>query len=282
MSNQLCKPDVFIVGFQKCGSSTLFDYLTKHPLIQGSKPKETFFLTDEFYDHYSSDLNFSVEGASWEHFFRSRAEQEKLLEASVCHFYQETALNYLKSVNTEAKVIFILRDPIDRFISIYKYLYGKTGWIPPEDSLDLFYEKVKAGIYHPDLLKYAIEHGHYSKFLDHWITELGTERILVLGFNDLIHRIENLGHQVFQFLDLEPLPVHTGNLHKNQSTSYRFPYLHRVLVGFFGGSWISIPLMHRIYNRFFTKKINPSLSEQYRKELKQIYNEQYRRYANLF
>ena len=44
---RLINANIFILGFQKCGSSTLFDVLANHSEISGTEPKETFFLTDK-------------------------------------------------------------------------------------------------------------------------------------------------------------------------------------------------------------------------------------------
>ena len=36
------RPNLLLAGFQKCGSSSLFHMLNKHPEITGSMPKESF------------------------------------------------------------------------------------------------------------------------------------------------------------------------------------------------------------------------------------------------
>ena len=41
-------PDFIIIGAQKCGTSTLFDHLRKHPDIRLPKMKELNFFTENF------------------------------------------------------------------------------------------------------------------------------------------------------------------------------------------------------------------------------------------
>ena len=115
------RPNLYIVGFQKCGSSSLFDYLASHPNIVGSHSKETFALVDPQSEHYRPQENVQDPGFSFDRYYDSAAQTaDYRLEGSVVNFYQKQAQQFI-AASPDSKVVFILRDPIDRLKSNYRY-----------------------------------------------------------------------------------------------------------------------------------------------------------------
>lgn len=272
------KPNLFILGFQKCGSSTLSDILTTHSEISGTKPKEMYFFADKGYDHYDYKHNIDNPSAKWDKFLRS--ENKIMIEASVCNFYQKNALDYIKKAEN-TKVIFIVRDPIARFISVYKYLYGKIGGITPKTSIDDFFERLNNHSYERHILKYAIEHGKYHKYINLWKKEIGKERIHIIGMKHLIKDSNKTILDIHEFLGVGYEEIYSIS-HKNKSKSFAFPILHQYLVKVFGGSVFSNRLTKSLYSKFFLKTINPAISSELYNKLMIVYKDEYDHYAKYF
>lgn len=275
----MTEPNLYIVGFQKCASSTLFDVLTKHSKISGTTPKETFFLVDEDFNRFNFNKHVSNDNCSWNTFILHK--NKIILESSVCNFYQKTALEYIGNKN-DAKVIFILRDPVERFISVYKYLYGKIDGIPANISIDEFYNKVNKGDFERPMLKYVIEHGKYRTYIDSWVKELGENNIHIVGMKNLVNNTQKTLSNVYRFLSIsdegfENIP------HINKSKSFTFPILHKKLVNIFRETLFSNKLTISVYNKLFMwPAIKPILNDEIKYKLKNIYEDEYKSYSHLF
>jgi hypothetical protein len=102
------RPDFFIVGAPKCGTSSLADYLGGHPDIFMARKEMHFF---------GSDLRFAG------HFYR-RAEREYLAEggeASVWYLFSEQAAAEIHAFNPSARIIIMLREPAEMMYSLFHY-----------------------------------------------------------------------------------------------------------------------------------------------------------------
>ena len=108
-------PNLIIIGAQKCGTTSLHYYLNLHPQILMSREKElNFFITER---------NWS-KGVDW---YRSQFVEK-------AEIYGESSPNYtdyirfggvperMYSVVPDARLIYILRDPIERIVSHYVHL----------------------------------------------------------------------------------------------------------------------------------------------------------------
>lgn len=273
-------PNLFLLGFQKCGSSSLFDFLVQHPDIVGSSKKETFALTDPTFDFYDPENSVENDAFRWDKYFTSDARYR--LEGSVCNFYQNTAKRYIESL-PEAKAIFVVRDPIERFISSYNY-YGSSGiFLKPgtsiEDYLKLV-EKVEGSI---EGIKYALEHGAYVRFIKEWQERLGLPNVLVLSMKEVIKSPETIASKISEFLNIEVRFFPEQMSFKNESRVVKNKRLHLLIRNFFKGKGLGKTKLAKFYmsiNR--TKPPKISLSETSMNKLKAYYEEEYKELNKLF
>ena len=105
---------ILIIGAMKCGTTQVFHTLAAHPEVNASAMKEPNF----FVDHASGNWS---RGADW---YRSlfREVSGLRMEASTAYtkdyLDSKTALR-IRSLCPEAKLIYLIRDPVDRAISHY-------------------------------------------------------------------------------------------------------------------------------------------------------------------
>ncbi len=111
-------PNLVVIGAQKCGTSALHYYLGQHPEISMSSPKE---------------LNFFIKKRNWErgldwyesHF---RADRKVLGEASPNYTNYprfKGVAHRMHTVLPDARLIYLVRDPIDRIVSAYLHNRNK-------------------------------------------------------------------------------------------------------------------------------------------------------------
>src|SRR2546429_216975 len=107
-------PTFFIVGAPRCGTSSLASYLDAHPRIFMSKPKEPH--------HFGRDLEIRVRPyASRESYLRlfEGVDADHAGDASVLYLYSSTAPDEILALNPDARIIIMLRDPLEMIPSLH-------------------------------------------------------------------------------------------------------------------------------------------------------------------
>ena len=116
-------PEAILGGAPKCGTSSLFRWLVDHPQVQGSVPKETFFLMDRDHPLFRAESNVhdhTLEG--YARFFPDESAAPRVrLDGTTHYLYQHTAARVLASLPRPPVVLFLLRNPSERVYSSYQY-----------------------------------------------------------------------------------------------------------------------------------------------------------------
>lgn len=107
------KPNFFIVGAPKCGTTAMSEYLRSHPGVFMSERKEPHF--------FSSDLGLNRRSLDQylKLFMKASPQQTVVAEASTTYIYSAVALQQLKEFNPDAKLMVMLRRPSDLAYAIH-------------------------------------------------------------------------------------------------------------------------------------------------------------------
>lgn len=118
-SSGSARPDFFIIGAPRCGTTALSTYLAEHPRIGFSQPKETqFFCTDlPGIGFMTTDPDEYVELC-----FGHCAGKDYLAigEGSVWNLFSQAAVANILQFNRKARFIIMVRNPIDLCLAIYE------------------------------------------------------------------------------------------------------------------------------------------------------------------
>ena len=120
-----------IGGTEKAGTTSVFDYLSAHPQVCASQKKETDF----FRHHYTGDplIDARRYAGYFEHCGRHAAIR---MEASPGYLGEAaTVAPRMRVLVPEVKLLFLLRDPVDRFYSSYQFHRGRLN-LPRNLSFD--------------------------------------------------------------------------------------------------------------------------------------------------
>ncbi len=130
-------PSVIIVGAHAAGTTSLYTYLGQHSMIHRAKRRELHYFSmrpDRPLDWYRSFFPLKPALALGE---RVHGHRPMTMECSPTYMYRIPAMQQLVRVLPEAKIIAVLRHPIDRARSGYSKA-ARDGWEdrPFEQSMD--------------------------------------------------------------------------------------------------------------------------------------------------
>jgi len=180
------KPDFFIVGAPKSGTTAMNDYLAQHPQIFIPDIKEVHF--------FGRDLHFTKgalrDEAKYLALFEGARPEQRAGEASVWYLYSRTAAEEIRDFNPEAQIIVMLRDPVDMLYSQHsQFLFNGNEDIEDfREALDAEPDR-KAGRRIPksahlvDGLFYR-ETVRYAEQLERYFRTFGREKVHVILFDD--------------------------------------------------------------------------------------------------
>jgi hypothetical protein len=114
----------FIIGgTEKSATTSVFMYLCDHPQVCGSSRKETNYFSE------AAESGVMPDRADYAGYFsRCRASVPVLVEASPCYLADAASVvPGMRSLIPDVKLLFILRDPVDRLYSLYNFHVGKLN-----------------------------------------------------------------------------------------------------------------------------------------------------------
>lgn len=109
---------IFIIGAQRCGTTFITDYLSMHSSIQVIKPlkPEPKFFSDKSNHQFNKDAYFNK-------FFIKNPNTNFCIEKSTNYIENINALKQIKKLFPDGKILILLRNPIYRAYSNYKFSY---------------------------------------------------------------------------------------------------------------------------------------------------------------
>lgn len=131
-------PDFLIIGSAKCGTTSLYNTLLRHDDIIGPVDKELQFFSSKKFD---SGIEY------YKSLFPEKQSHQLLCEASPQYHSDKQALRRIKDTfGNNIKMIFILRNPVDRFISQYYHFRAKNIIMNNESLFEKMVADSKTGL----------------------------------------------------------------------------------------------------------------------------------------
>jgi Sulfotransferase family len=178
-------PNLVIVGGLKCGTTSLHHYLNLHPEIGMSRPKELNF--------FVSELNWEL-GTDWyaNHF----SARDRVRGESSPHYTNEprfsgVAERMSRTLGPDAKVVYMVRHPVDRMLSHYLHNVG-GGY--EQRGLDAALSDPESAYVHRSL---------YAMQLEPYLERFGDERVEVVTREELRDEREGTMRRLFAFLGVD-------------------------------------------------------------------------------
>jgi tetratricopeptide (TPR) repeat protein len=199
-------PDFIIIGSPRCGTTSLYKYLTSHPQILAAAHKEICF----FSEHFNKRM------AWYQAHFPPPIDSDNFLtgEATPTYLTHPLAAERLHDCLPKIKLIVILRDPVDRAFSHYQMLVRRgTERRSFERAIDAELQLL-AGATGTDLADrkrwqdcHYIYKSLYACSLKKWLKLFPKEHFLLLQSEEFYANPAATLKQVFDFLDLPDFPL---------------------------------------------------------------------------
>ena len=205
-------PDFLIVGAAKSGTSSLHSYLSKHPdIYMPEKRKELYFWhvatnsNRSIIDH-AGEGNIPTRLNEYLEYFEDTRKDQITGEACPSYLYfREHVLQNLKKHHAnwkDVKIIIILREPVSRIISQYRFVCKKR--LDPEflsfsDSLRAEGDRVKQNELLPDL--FYTEVSKYSDQVEFYLKNFNNVHVCL--YDDLKENPRKLLENLCDFLEVD-------------------------------------------------------------------------------
>jgi len=224
-------PDFFLVGAQRCGTTTLSWCLKRHPQICFSKPKEPHF--------FARVPAHVIESGQWRDryarfFLHYREAHRSVGEGSPTYIGAPEAIETILRINPRAKLIAMVRNPVEMIRSLHLRLLFileedvpelATAWRLQETRARG--ERIPRRCSDPRLLRYR-ELGALGSQIERLYRLAGRDQSLVLLFDDLVREPRKVYEQVLGFIGVDD-DGRTEFPRRRPSQRYRSRTLQRML-----------------------------------------------------
>ena len=237
-------PDFLVVGAQKSGTTSLFVLLSKHPQLFLPSRKELQF--------FSSPMLFP-KGLKWyaEEYFDACPEGKLAGEVSPQYMYSTEIARRVHDGVPNAKIIAILREPIDRAWSQYLMSQRREQETREPDIAfaaallidETDHEATESARY--------LQFSDYEKVLSEYLRLYGRDQILILFQEDLDKQPEAVMYQICTFLNIKDVILESIDVRAHQSGKVRFRFLARLIKG--------DSILRSVLRAFVPRKLRPTI-----------------------
>jgi hypothetical protein len=224
------RPDFFIAGAAKCGTTALFRYLTAHPAVFMPESKEPNYFCSDLprYGHVATLTDYEA-------LFSPAPPHALTGEASVLYLYSKIAITRVMAHNADAKFIVMLRNPIEaaRSMHAFQWSYELEDVADFEQAWRLQKARLQGQNLpprwpYPDHLQYGALYS-YAPQVRRLLAQAPRTQCLFVVFEEFFADPSRQFARVLEFLGLPPAPVATAFPVVNQTIGVRSASLDRLV-----------------------------------------------------
>jgi Sulfotransferase family len=206
-------PQFLVIGAARSGTTALFQYLAEHPGLFLTEPKEPHYFalagtTPAFTgpgDRQTINRLAVTDTDAYLGLYRGARPDQLRGEASVSTMYYPEALPRVREMAPDARLVCLLRDPVDRALSAYGFMRTR-GWEPCatfEEALADEPRRIAEGWHH---IWHYTAMSRYGEQLRHALEVFPREQLLVLRHEDLSADPDAVLARVYAHLGVPPVP----------------------------------------------------------------------------
>jgi len=276
------KPNLFITGFPKAGTTSLYYYMDKHKEIYCNPfIKEPRFFSSDYLGREDRRFSRNIVRSEEKYLalFRYSGNQKYIVDGSVYYSYFQGIAPRIKEFSPKAKIIMCIRNPVDRFRSHCMMERRDTN---RNDSFSDFFRnpELKSRI---SLLKSGI----YGQSIEEYYNTFGRKNVYVAVFDDLITDSTKYYSGICDFLGInyesaENIKINESGIQKNRFVINIIRLLKGIIPGFITRR-IRFRTKVRLNSFFYKTPLieNDPIPEELRNDLMEYYKEDIKRTGNL-
>jgi len=227
------KPNFFIVGAPKCGTTSLHEYLQRHPDVFMPFFKEPHFFGSDL--EGSRFRQFRAKPDRYLKLFRDARGEKRIGESSPWYLASQRAAEEIYSYDPAAKIIIMLRNPIDMMYSMWsQFRYSGNEQIGSFETALAAEADRRAGrrirrAAHCITGLYYREMARFAEQVPRYFDRFGSENVLVIIFDDFRSDTPATFRAVLDFLELDPYHRMTFDI-RNPNKEVRLEWLQKLIV----------------------------------------------------
>jgi len=206
MIAKMKRPNFFVAGAPRCGTTALYTYLRQHPYIFLPAIKELHYFASDFSD--IQKIAFKTDDDYLKIFAEANEQHLAVGEISPLYLYSEVALKRIKAFSPLAKIILVLRNPVDFVQSIHQLNLGLLREDEPDlakawelQDLRRRGQMLPSSCREPRLVLYG-ELGSFGKYVERLLEMFDRKQVLILFFDDLVADPKKVYETLLAFLDV--------------------------------------------------------------------------------
>ncbi len=231
-SSKFMMPNFFIVGAARSGTTSLDRYLSQHPEIYITPRKETHFFAQDFLppcfqgpgDERLNRLLIRDED-QYAQLFSGVTGAKAIGESSAFYLCFPGTAERIAQAVPDAKIIILLREPVDRAYSAYTFLVGREP-LGFAEGLSREEERKQKGF---EPMWWYKELGLYYRQVKYYLEVFGTQRVKVLLYDELFANPGQTLRDVFTFLGVKEDVVIDTSVRYNVAGAPKSPRLYTLL-----------------------------------------------------
>jgi hypothetical protein len=225
-------PNFFIVGAARSGTTSLDRYLSQHPEIYITPKKETHFFAHDLFppcfkgpgDERLNRLLIQDED-QYAQLFAGVTGTKAIGESSAFYLCFPGTAERIAQAVPDAKIIMILREPVERAYSAYTFLVGRET-LGFAEGLSREEERKQKGF---EPMWWYKELGLYYRQVKHYLEVFGTQRVKVLLYDELFANPQQALRDIFAFLGVKEDVVIDTSVRYNVAGNPKSPRLYTLL-----------------------------------------------------
>ncbi len=234
-------PNLFIVGAPKCGTSSLHYWLSQHPEIFMSKPKEPrFFCTDQIKeaDNFHNKKVDYFQYRQWEEYlnlFKTVGDEKIAGESTPRYLYSHEAPKNIYNFNKNSKIIILLREPFEFLRSYHSQTLKNHENIKNFEKAIQVEEKRKKGEYKipfqavaPSVLYYS-DKAKFSYYIYKYLKTFPNNQVKIILFNNIKNNPLYTYKSILNFLNVENINFKPILEKKNPNKLIKIKFFHHFL-----------------------------------------------------
>jgi hypothetical protein len=196
-------PNLFIVGAAKAGTTSLHHYLAAHPEIYMSPVKEPHYHSGVGTRRGAPAPRPSFDAAGYRALFAAGTGRRWRGESSTSYLWSAQAPGSIAALAPDARIIIVLRDPIERAFSHY-LMDLREGF----HAISSFTAALEQELANPpgswEESNLYVELGLYAAQVARYLELFGAERVQLVSFAELAAAPAAVLERLFAFLGVDP------------------------------------------------------------------------------
>ena len=204
----MTSPNFLVIGAAKSGTTALYHFLRQHPQVYMSPRKETNFFAfkdQEILFHGPGDGTISEQSITtaedYENQFEAVSNEVAIGEASPWYLYSERAADNIRCSLPNAKLIAILRNPVDRAFSSYLHVVRDgRECLSFEEGLRAEEDRIRQGW---EYIWHYRQTGYYAAQVERFSTLFSDEQTRWYLYEDFLSDPDGLLQEICEFLEID-------------------------------------------------------------------------------